>query len=217
MITGHNTDVEYAGRVYHVQTEDKGTANPVIETLVYSKGEILDTCRRSYLDISADAGEIEPEVLRRMEMQHQRCIREVRNGRYDPDGPKPFGWNIITNRGFEEVVLDTLRSGVSGELQLDFQEDVYFFEGASAIVDLVARLEGGDRPAGGAFVRIKLVRTSGRPIKLFEGKTNEEGRLRMDVGVPALNGGEAIVLIQVDSGGAVAEMRRPVLRHNGGS
>ena len=32
MVTGFNTDVEHAGRVYHVQTEDKGAGNPLIET-----------------------------------------------------------------------------------------------------------------------------------------------------------------------------------------
>ena len=42
MVTGYNTDVEHDGRVYHVQTEDKGTDNPMIETLVYRGGEILD-------------------------------------------------------------------------------------------------------------------------------------------------------------------------------
>ena len=41
VITGFNTDVKYRGVVYHVQTEDKGEANPLIETLIYKGGEIL--------------------------------------------------------------------------------------------------------------------------------------------------------------------------------
>ena len=36
MITGFNTDVPYRGEVYHVQTEDKGTDNPMVESLIYS-------------------------------------------------------------------------------------------------------------------------------------------------------------------------------------
>ena len=40
VITGFNTDVKYRGTVYHVQTEDKGAANPLIETLIYKGGEI---------------------------------------------------------------------------------------------------------------------------------------------------------------------------------
>ena len=54
MITGFNTDVKYRGTVYHVQTEDKGQQNPLIETLVYKKGEILASRRLPYADIIAD-------------------------------------------------------------------------------------------------------------------------------------------------------------------
>ena len=38
MITGFNTDVKYKGTVFHVQTEDKGVANPIIESLIYKGG-----------------------------------------------------------------------------------------------------------------------------------------------------------------------------------
>ena len=48
VITGFNTDVKYRGVVYHVQTEDKGTSNPVIETLIYRGGEILGSRRLPY-------------------------------------------------------------------------------------------------------------------------------------------------------------------------
>ena len=48
VITGFNTDVKYRGVVYHVQTEDKGTANPMIETLIYKGGEILGSRRLPY-------------------------------------------------------------------------------------------------------------------------------------------------------------------------
>ncbi len=53
MVTGFNTDVEHEGRVYHVQTEDKGVGNPIIETLIYMGGEILAARRSSYADLIA--------------------------------------------------------------------------------------------------------------------------------------------------------------------
>ena len=54
MITGHNTDINYNGIIYHVQTEDKGHANPVIETLVYKGGEILEARRTTYAELLKD-------------------------------------------------------------------------------------------------------------------------------------------------------------------
>mgnify|MGYP001768423458 CR=1 FL=1 len=35
MIVGFNTDIKYRNEVFHIQTEDKGANNPLIETLVY--------------------------------------------------------------------------------------------------------------------------------------------------------------------------------------
>ena len=41
VITGFNTDIEYQGVTYHVQTEDKGVKTPLILSLVYNRGTIL--------------------------------------------------------------------------------------------------------------------------------------------------------------------------------
>jgi len=53
MLTGFNTDVEYDGVVYHVQTEDKGLRTPFILSLVYTGGEILASKRAPYEDFIA--------------------------------------------------------------------------------------------------------------------------------------------------------------------
>ena len=70
MITGFNTDVKYRGVVYHVQTEDKGTANPLIETLIYKGGEILGSRRLPYGDVVKDGSE--SAITKLMEDQHKR-------------------------------------------------------------------------------------------------------------------------------------------------
>ena len=45
VLTGFNTDIKHSGTTYHVQTEDKGRGNPLVESLVYTSGEILYTRR----------------------------------------------------------------------------------------------------------------------------------------------------------------------------
>ena len=83
MITGYNTDVKHRGLVYHVQTEDKGKDNPLIETLIYKGGEILASRRLPYADI-VTGPETEAMISRLMEEQHKAMILEVRKGRYAP-------------------------------------------------------------------------------------------------------------------------------------
>jgi len=108
MITGFNTDVDYDGRVFHVQTEDKGRGNPVIESLVYSRGEIVAARNTAYDEFNESADYSEDEVMTRMERQHQALIREILNGKFESEGPKPFGHNIISNRSLDEVVAQFL-------------------------------------------------------------------------------------------------------------
>ena len=85
MITGYNTDVRHGNRVFHVQTEDKGQANPKIETLIYVGGEILDSYRSAYEDLMASPPVSESAIQGRMDDQHRAVIRDIKNGKYDLD------------------------------------------------------------------------------------------------------------------------------------
>jgi hypothetical protein len=82
MITGYNTDVRHSEVVFHVQTEDKGEANPFIESLVYVGGQVLAARRAGYADLLT-AGEGEAAVVAMMERQHRTMIAAIRQGRFD--------------------------------------------------------------------------------------------------------------------------------------
>lgn len=82
MITGFNTDIEYEGVTYHVQTEDKGIAAPLILTLVYERGTILASKRSPYDDLLV--GEFDEKVLiERLKRQHKLMCGAVRAGRLE--------------------------------------------------------------------------------------------------------------------------------------
>ncbi len=86
MITGFNTDVKHKNRVFHIQTEDKGEANPYVESLVYVGGEILATKRTSYAEVVQN-GRDDPAVQDLMEQQHRTMIAAIQRGRFDgPNG-----------------------------------------------------------------------------------------------------------------------------------
>ena len=104
MITGFNTDVKYRGVVYHVQTEDKGTANPLIETLIYKGGEILGSRRLPYADLVKPGDEA--SITKLMEDQHKGIIMDVKKGRYEPDGDR----TVIEDLSLDELVLAYLAS-----------------------------------------------------------------------------------------------------------
>lgn len=82
MITGYNTDVRHREVVFHVQTEDKGMANPYIESLVYVGGQVLASKRASYAAMLAE-GKDEKDIVAMMDLQHRTMIAAIRHGKLD--------------------------------------------------------------------------------------------------------------------------------------
>lgn len=125
MITGYNTDVEFEGVTYHVQTEDKGLAKPIILSLVYDRGTILASKRLPYDDLLQ--GEFDEDILAaRLSRQHKLICAAIQAGRIEDlrqmtlresvaaaDADKPvFVENEFSKRGpngepdeFEELFL----------------------------------------------------------------------------------------------------------------
>jgi len=82
MITGYNTDVRHNEVVFHVQTEDKGLGNPLIESLVYVGGQVLASKRASYAELLAE-GKEEKDIVALMDHQHRTMIAAIRHGKLD--------------------------------------------------------------------------------------------------------------------------------------
>jgi hypothetical protein len=82
LLTGFNTDVEYDGVVYHVQTEDKGLQTPFILSLVYTGGAILASKRSPYDDLVA-GGFDESVLAKRLSRQHKLICAAVHAGRIE--------------------------------------------------------------------------------------------------------------------------------------
>ena len=79
MIFGFNTDVQGKDGVYHVQTEDRGARNPVVESIVYVGGKILGKKRTPY-DAAVWSKEQIEEAVRQ---QHKELTEAVRNGTWE--------------------------------------------------------------------------------------------------------------------------------------
>lgn len=82
MITGFNTDIEFEGVTYHVQTEDKGLSTPIILSLVYDRGTILASKRLPYDDL-LENGFDENQLTERLQRQHRLMCAAIQAGRID--------------------------------------------------------------------------------------------------------------------------------------
>ena len=109
VITGFNTDIEYQGITYHVQTEDKGLATPLILSLVYNRGTILASKRSPYDDLLKDFDE--KILAERLQKQHRLICAAIQAGRIEDlkrmteqvSALKRAGQNGANNAKAEEI------------------------------------------------------------------------------------------------------------------
>lgn len=83
MFTGYNSNIELDGKAFHVQTEDKGLDNPVMETCVYLGGQVVARVLTSYADLADSPDYTRDRILRRMQEQHQSLIEDLQMGRLE--------------------------------------------------------------------------------------------------------------------------------------
>ena len=55
MSSGFNTDIKVGEQVFHVQTEDRGPARLVLDTMVYHNGMVLYRRAANYAEFAASA------------------------------------------------------------------------------------------------------------------------------------------------------------------
>jgi len=80
MVTGINSDIDYNGKVYHVQTEDGGINNPIILTRIFCTGVLVTTRKTSYVYLLEMDG-FKSVVENLMKEQHNEMIQEIHSGK----------------------------------------------------------------------------------------------------------------------------------------
>jgi hypothetical protein len=88
MLAGHNTNVTLGATTFHVQTEDRGLSNALIETTVFCRGRVMHRRTASYSDLLPLNAGREAVVKSRLDDQHRVVLEELRAGTLDlPTSP----------------------------------------------------------------------------------------------------------------------------------
>lgn len=223
MITGFNTDIKHNDKVYHIQTEDKGMANPYIESLVYVGGEILASKKTSYAE-QIKNGIDEKWIGGLMEQQHRTMIAAIKRGRFDQpaestqikmarstvsqpspeSGAKPATPPAAAAAGDEksldQVIMDYLASEAESEhLELSLINQADFYAGAPVELRVATRRSLSQNPIAAAAIEVKVISTVEPPRVVFRGKTAADGTVLIRCTIPAFREGTAAVIISAQS------------------
>ncbi|MBW3563763.1 MAG: hypothetical protein KY459_03465 [Acidobacteria bacterium] len=233
MITGYNTDIKHNDKVFHVQTEDKGNNNPVIESLIYVGGEILASTKTSYAERLA-AGADEKIIGELMELQHKKMIAAIKRGRFDkklvgevimpaktvaqpiPEQDEAEEKDLLEDSGsrsLDQVILDYLASEAESEhLELSLVNTVDFIAGMPFELRVTACRSLSQKPIAGAMIEVKMISTVEPPRVLFRGATDENGTTVIRATIPPLAEGTAAVIVSAQSELGNDELKQLVKR-----
>ena len=225
VLTGFNTDIDHSGTTYHVQTEDKGRGNPMVESLVYTSGEILYSRRTPYDDLVEQ--DVDRETIATlMERQHRSIVDAVHSGGLarltgkieiaaDDD-------TTITHReaepvtseepSLDQVILDYLESQRDqAHLVLRASIEHDFAYGGLAPISVLAVDSIAQTPQAGVKVSV-LFKSTGEPRRLVlaEGETGEDGTFTAEADMPAFADGTSAVVITAESDLGSSEMKHLV-------
>ncbi|MEP6745353.1 MAG: hypothetical protein ABJB33_07625 [Gemmatimonadota bacterium] len=231
MITGFNTDIKHNEKVYHVQTEDKGVANPYIESLVYVGGEILASKKTSYAE-QLKTGVDDKWIGGLMEQQHRTMIAAIKRGRFDqpadatrtqerasPSTLAQTGSGILPvlpgdeEKTLDQVVIDYLASEAESEhLELALLNQVDFYVGSAIELRVAARKSLSQAPIPAAAIEVKVISTVEPPRVIFRGKTAADGTAIIRCTIPSFREGTAAVIISAQSAIGNDEVKQLVKR-----
>ena len=226
VLTGYNTDIEHSGTTYHVQTEDKGRANPLVESLVYTSGEILYTRRTPYHDLVEQDLDQEA-VATLMERQHRSIVDAVQIG-----GVARLTGKIeqlaadddttITHResadvagdepSLDQVILDYLESQRDQAhliLRAGVEHDFTYGNVAPISVSAVDSIDHASQSGVKVLVLFKST-AEPRRLVLAEGETGEDGTFSAEADMPPFAGGTSAVVITAESDLGRSEMKHLV-------
>ena len=83
MLQGFNSELEYVGRLFHVQTEDGGLNRPRVITHLFLRGTVVSVTRSDYAD-DLENPDLARRIRQLMEGQHQAMLDGLLRGDWDP-------------------------------------------------------------------------------------------------------------------------------------
>jgi len=196
MLFGHNSNVQAGGTTYHVQTEDRGTTNALIDTTVYFNGRVLHRRTNNYFDLLPLSPHREQALKQRLDEQHRAVVEELRTGalhlalpreeKAAPASAKPATASATEVLSLELLNAKTWLTGKRALLQIAVRNEAHQAVGNATVI---ARVDGAAEATQ------------------FSAKTGDFGHAQFEFDMPRLAGAEPALVIEASKGNARGHLR----------
>jgi hypothetical protein len=200
MLFGHNTNVKVGDATFHVQTEDRGITNALIDTTIFCRGRVLHRRTNNYFDLLPLDADREEALKLRLNDQHRTVLEEIRSGALHlvppplpvADPPKPpavLKQPALTNQPVLSIELLNAKTWLSGK---------------RALLQVAVR-DQANKAVEAAKVMTKVDGAS--ELVTFSSVTGPFGHAQFEFDMPRLSGPEAALVIEAVHGEAKGQLR----------
>jgi hypothetical protein len=193
MLFGHNSDVKVGESVFHVQTEDRGTANALIDTTVYCRGRVLHRRTNNYFDLLPLSPEHEILLRKRIDDQHRAVVEEIRTGALHlVPPPVPAQEKSASNQKADPAAHPG--AAPSPVLALELVNAKGWLAGKRANLQISVREKLNGISVPGALVTARI--DGAANITEYSTETGADGQARIAFDMPKLAGSDPALVIE---------------------
>jgi hypothetical protein len=208
MVFGHNSNIKLGANTLHVQTEDRGGTNCMIDTTVYYLGRVLHRRTNNYHDLLPLTDDNQQALKLRVDEQHRAVLDAIRSGELQLAIPQPT--SASANAAPEHS--DQARAKAEkppaaivppAKLVLELLNARSWLAGKQATLHLAVKEEGGANISG-ASVSAEIEGSGQSP---FSSQTGDDGQATICFEMPKLTGAEPALVIRAEANKTTALLR----------
>jgi len=192
MLFGHNSNVKAGDTTYHVQTEDRGTTNALIDTTVYFHGRVLHRRTNNYFDLLPLSPDTEQALKLRLDEQHHTVVEEIRTGALHLSVPQ------------DENDAARAAAPTPKALLLELINAKTWLTGKRALLQVAVR-NRTNQAVQGAKVTARV--DGAAAISEYSTETGPFGHAQLEFAMPRLAGAEPALVIEASHGNARGHLR----------
>ena len=192
MLFGHNSNVKAGDTTYHVQTEDRGTTNALIDTTVYFHGRVLHRRTNNYFDLLPLNPDTEQALKLRLDEQHHTVVEEIRTGALHLSLPQ------------DENDAARAAAPTPKALLLELINAKTWLTGKRALLQVAVR-NRTNQAVQGAKVTARV--DGAAAISEYSTETGPFGHAQLEFAMPRLAGAEPALVIEASHGNATGHLR----------
>ena len=196
MLFGHNSNVKAGDTTYHVQTEDRGATNALIDTTVYFRGRVLHRRTNNYFDLLPLNADSEQALKQRLDEQHRAVIEELRTGALHLALPQDEKDSALAAAPDSAVARKVLL--------LELINAKTWLSGKRALLQVAVRNQTNQAVEG---ARVTARVDGAAEISEYASETGPFGHAQFEFDMPRLSGADAALLIEALHGNARGHLR----------